>query len=61
MGQKTSTLSFIKERLRVILVQTEDYAPDISLIAVLAVGDVNIIDILKRASGACRISLDTKL
>ncbi|RKU17699.1 glycine--tRNA ligase [Candidatus Poribacteria bacterium] len=44
-----STLSFIKERLRVILLETQQYAPDLAD-AVLAVGDVNIIDILKRAS-----------
>ena len=46
---KTSVLSFIKERLRVILVQTQQYAPDLAD-AVLAVGDANIIDILKRAN-----------
>ena len=45
---KTSTLSFIKERLRVIL-QNQQYTPDVAD-AVLAVGDVNVIDILKRAS-----------
>ena len=45
---QTSVLSFIKERLRVIL-QNQQYAPDLAD-AVLAVGDVNIIDILKRAS-----------
>ena len=44
-----SVLSFIKERLRVILLETEQYAPDLAD-AVLAVGDVNIIDIHKRAS-----------
>ena len=46
---KTSVLGFIKERLRVILQQTQQYAPDLAD-AVLAVGDVDIIDILKRAS-----------
>ena len=46
---KTSVLSFIKERLRVILSQTQQYTPDFAD-AVLAVGDVNVIDILKRAS-----------
>ena len=46
---KTSVLSFIKERLRVILSQTQQYTPDLAD-AVLAVGDVNVIDILKRAS-----------
>ena len=45
---QTSVLSFIKERLRVIL-QNQQYAPDLAD-AVLAVGDVNIIDVLKRAS-----------
>ena len=46
---KTSVLGFIKERLRVILQQTQQYAPDLAD-AVLAVGDVDIINILKRAS-----------
>ena len=46
---KTSVLGFIKERLRVILLQTHQYTPDLAD-AVLAVGDVDIIDILKRAS-----------
>ena len=46
---QTSVLSFIKERLRVILVQTEQYAPDLAD-AILAVGDVNVVDVLKRAS-----------
>ena len=45
---KTSVLGFIKERLRVILQQTQQYAPDLAD-AVLAVGDVDIINILKRA------------
>ena len=45
---QTGVLSFIKERLRVIL-QNQQYAPDLAD-AVLAVGDVNIIDVLKRAS-----------
>ena len=45
---KTSVLNFIKERLRVIL-QTQQYTPDLAD-AVLAVGDVDIVDILKRAS-----------
>ena len=44
---KASVLNFIKERLRVIL-QTQKYTPDLAD-AVLAVGDVNITDILKRA------------
>ena len=46
---QTSVLNFIKERLRVILQETHQYAPDL-VDAVLAVGDVDIIDILKRAS-----------
>ncbi len=45
---KTSVLNFIKERLRGIL-QTQQYAPDLAD-AVLAVGDVDIVDILERAS-----------
>ena len=53
---KTSVLSFIKERLRVILLQTEQYTPDIAD-AVLAVGDVNVIDILKRASALAEFRL----
>ena len=46
---KTSVLGFIKERLRVILQEAQQYAPDLAD-AVLAAGDVDIIDILKRAS-----------
>ena len=46
---QTSALNFIKERLRVILQETHQYAPDL-VDAVLAVGEVDIIDILKRAS-----------
>ena len=53
---KTSVLSFIKERLRGILLQTEEYTPDI-VDAVLAVGDVNVIDILKRASALAEFRL----
>ena len=52
---KTSVLSFIKERLRVIL-QTQQYTPDVAD-AVLAVGDVNVIDILKRASALAEFRL----
>ena len=52
---KTSTLSFIKERLRVIL-QTQRYTPDVAD-AVLAVGDVNVINILKRASALAEFRL----
>ena len=44
-----SVLNFIKERQRVILLQAHQYAPDLAD-AVLAVGAVDIIDILKRAS-----------
>ena len=43
-----SVLNFIKERQRVILLQAHQYAPDLAD-AVLAVGAVDIIDILKRA------------
>ena len=53
---KTSTLSFIKERLRVILLETQQYAPDLAD-AVLAVGDVNVIDIHKRASALAEFRL----
>ena len=52
---KTSVLSFIKERLRVIL-QTHEYTPDIAD-AVLAVGDVDIIDILNRANALAEFRL----
>ncbi len=52
---QTSVLSFIKERLRVIL-QNQQYAPDLAD-AVLAVGDVNIIDIHKRASALAEFRL----
>ena len=53
---KTSVLSFVKERLRVILQETQQYAPDLAD-AVLAVGTVNIIDILKRASALAEFRL----
>ena len=46
---RTSVLNFIKERLRVILLETHQYAPDLAD-AVLAMGTVDIIDILERAS-----------
>lgn len=52
---ETSVLSFIKERLRGIL-QTLEYAPDIAD-AVLAVGDVDITDILKRAHALAEFRL----
>ena len=45
---QTSVLNFIKERLRVILVETHQCAPDLAD-AVLAIGTVDIIDILERA------------
>ena len=51
-----SVLNFIRERLRVILLQTQQYAPDLAD-AVLAVGDVNIVDILKRASALAEFRL----
>ena len=52
---KTSVLSFIKERLRVIL-QTHEYTPDLAD-AVLAVGEVDIIDILNRANALAEFRL----
>ncbi|MDE0684374.1 MAG: glycine--tRNA ligase subunit beta, partial [Candidatus Poribacteria bacterium] len=52
---QTSVLNFIKERLRVIL-QNQQHAPDLAD-AVLAVGDVNIIDIHKRASALAEFRL----
>ena len=52
---ETSVLNFIKERLRVIL-QTQQYTPDLTD-AVLAVGDVDIVDILKRASALSEFRL----
>jgi glycyl-tRNA synthetase len=52
---KTSVLNFFKERLRVIL-QTQEYTPDLAD-AVLAVGDVDIVDILKRASALAEFRL----
>ena len=51
-----SVLNFIKERLRVILLQTQQYAPDLAD-AVLAVGDVDIVDILNRASALAEFRL----
>ncbi len=54
-GTKTSVLNFIKERLRVIL-QTQEYTPDLAD-AVLAVSDVDIVDILKRASALAEFRL----
>ncbi len=45
---RSSVLDFIKERMRGILL-TQQYTPDLAD-AVLAVYDVNIVDILKRAS-----------
>ncbi len=52
---QSSVLSFIKERLRVIL-QTHEYTPDLAD-AVLAVGDVDIIDILNRANALAEFRL----
>ncbi len=51
----SSVLSFFRDRLRVIL-QTQQYAPDIAD-AVLAVSDVDIVDILKRASALAEFRL----
>ena len=53
---RASVLNFIKERQRVILLQTHQYAPDLAD-AVLAVGIVDIIDILKRASALAEFRL----
>ena len=52
---ESSVLNFIKERLRVIL-QTQQYTPDLAD-AVLAVGDVDITDILKRAKALAEFRL----
>ena len=46
---QASVLNFIKERQRVILLEVHQYAPDLAD-AVLAVGAVDVVDILKRAS-----------
>ena len=51
-----SVLNFIKERQRVILLQAHQYAPDLAD-AVLAVGAVDIIDILKRADTLAKFRL----
>ena len=53
---QVSVLNFIKERLRVILQQTHHYAPDLAD-AVLAVGDVDIINILRRAKALAEFRL----
>ena len=53
---RTSVLNFIKERLRVILLQTHQYAPDLAD-AALAVGAVDIIDILNRARALAEFRL----
>lgn len=53
---QTSTLNFIKERLRVILLLTHQYAPDLAD-AILAVGDVDIVNILNRASALAEFRL----
>ncbi|MDE0088762.1 MAG: glycine--tRNA ligase subunit beta, partial [Candidatus Poribacteria bacterium] len=50
-----SVLNFIRERMRVIL-QTQEYTPDLAD-AVLAVGGVDIVDILKRASALAEFRL----
>ena len=52
---KSSVLNFFRERLRGIL-QTQQYTPDLAD-AVLAVGDVDIVDILKRASALAEFRL----
>ena len=53
---QTSVLDFIKERLRVILLLTHQYAPDLAD-AILGVGNVDIIDVLKRASALAEFRL----
>ena len=53
---QTSVLNFIKERLRVILLEIHQYTPDLAD-AVLTVGNVDIIDILKRASALAEFRL----
>ena len=53
---QTSVLNFIKERQRVILLEMQQYAPDLAD-AILAVGDVDIIDILKRAGALAEFRL----
>ena len=52
---ETSVLNFFKERLRVIL-QTQGYTPDLAD-AVLAVGDANVMDIIKRAKALAEFRL----
>ncbi len=52
---KTSVLEFIRERMRGIL-QTHQYTPDLAD-AVLAVGDVDIVDIVKRAGALAEFRL----
>ena len=54
-GTRASVLDFIRERMRGIL-QTQGYTPDLAD-AVLAVGDVDIVDILKRASALAEFRL----
>ena len=53
---KASVLSFIKDRLRVLLLQTQQAAPDLAD-AILAVSDVNIVDVLKRANALAEFRL----
>ena len=52
---RSSVLDFIRERMRGILLN-QQYTPDLAD-AVLAVGDVNIVDILKRASALAEFRL----
>ena len=52
---QTNVLGFIKERLRGIL-QTQQHPPDVAD-AVLAVGDVDVLDILKRAEAIAQFRL----
>ncbi len=53
---ETSVLNFIKERLRVILLQTQRFAPDLAD-AVLAVGEVDVIDVFSRATALAEFRL----
>ena len=53
---QTSVLGFIKERLRSILQTQQQYPPDLAD-AVLAVGNVDVLDILKRAEAIAQFRL----
>ena len=53
---QASVLNFIKERQRVIWQLTQQYPPDLAD-AILTVGDVDIVDILRRASALAEFRL----